>query len=320
MKKIINIAIIGYGNIGKKRFDNLLKIKKFKIIIKYVIDVKKPKNLPKRIIFFNDWKKIITSHVDLVIIATPTKNTEIITKKLCGKFNLLIEKPISTNENSLKKIIKTSNKNNKILKVGYNLRFDPGIIKTKELINKIGNIYYIKISYANGVAKTNTNNVGSLIDMGTHSINLIEFFINKSNIKVDRSISQKNEFLKKNKIDNGFSILKYDKILIFMHHGFCTWKNDFNFEISGSKGFVRIDSLPKWGKQTVSLGIRKYPSGVPKIKNYYFYKDISWKNELTYVIDQFFNNKKNIKLINNEALNTIKIINNIQHNKKIKYK
>jgi predicted dehydrogenase len=314
MKKEINIAIIGYGNIGKKRLNNLLKIKKFKIIIKYIIDIKKPKNLSKKIIFLKDWRKIITSKLDLIIIATPTKIAENITEKLCGKFNLLIEKPITTKENLFKKIIKISNQNDKILKVGYNLRYDTGIAKAKELISKIGNIYYIKISYANGVAKTNTNNVGSVIDMGTHSINLIEFFINKSNIKVDKSISQKNEFLKKSKIDNGFSILKHNKILIFMHHGFCTWKNDFNLEISGSNGFVRVDSLPKWGRQTVSLGIRKYPSGIPKIKNYYFYKDMSWKNELTYVLDQLFNNKKNIKLINNEGLNTIKIINNIQLN------
>jgi len=48
MKKEINIAIIGYGNIGKKRLNNLLKIKKFKIIIKYIIDIKKPKNLSKK--------------------------------------------------------------------------------------------------------------------------------------------------------------------------------------------------------------------------------------------------------------------------------
>lgn len=314
MKKVINIAIIGYGNIGKKRFDNLLKIKKFKIIIRYIIDIKKPKNLSKKIIFFKDWRKIITCQIDLVIIATPTKIAEIITKELCGKFNLLIEKPITTKENLLKKIIKTSNENNKILKVGYNLRFDSGLAKAKELISKIGNIYYIKISYANGVAKTNTNNVGSVIDMGTHSINLIEFFINKSNIKVDRSISQKNEFQKKKKIDNGFSILKHNKILIFMHHGFCTWKNEFNLEISGSKGFVRVDSLPKWSKQTVSLGIRRYPSGIPMIKNYYFYKDVSWKSELTYVLNQLLNNKKNIKLVNNEGLNTLKIINKFQLN------
>jgi hypothetical protein len=311
MKKKVNIAIIGYGNIGKKRFNNLLKIKKFKIIIKYIIDIEKPKNFPKNVLFFNNWKKIITSKIDLIIIATPSKKAEIITKKLCGKFNLLIEKPITTKKNLLKKFIKISNYNNKILKVGYNLRFDSGIIKAKELINKIGNIYYIKISYANGVAKTNTNNVGSLIDMGTHSINLVEFLINKSNIQVCSSFSQKNEFQKKSKIDNGFSILKHDKILIFMHHGFCTWKNKFNLEVSGSKGFVQIDSLPKWGRQTVSLGIRKYPSGTPKIKNYYYYRDMSWKNELTYVLDQLFYNKKNIKLINYESLNTIKIIKSI---------
>ena len=57
--------------------------------------------------------------------------------------------------------------------------------------------------------------------MGTHSINLLIWLTNIKKFKIIKSISQKNEFLNKTKVDNGF-ILLTAKIHAFIHHGFCT--------------------------------------------------------------------------------------------------
>ena len=232
---------------------------------------------------------------------------------MCNRYNILVEKPLSHDVGQIKKYIKKSNKNKKILKVGYNLRYDDGLIKIKELLNKkiIGEIYYVKISYANGAAKTNSNKVGSLLDMGTHSVNLLIWLTNSNNFKVIKSISQKNEFLKKTKTDNGFILLKSKNIQAFIHHGFCTWKNKFNLEIIGSKGLVRINSLSKWKDQKVTLGIRNLPDGKPKIKNWLFRLDNSWKNELIFVFNQLLKKKNDYKKINSESIDTINIIKNI---------
>ena len=158
---MIKIGIIGFGNIGKKRFKALLKISKFKTKVIYVVDKIKPKKLPKEINFYKNWKDILSIKVDLILLATPTTQTKIIANHLCDKFNILVEKPLSNFHSEIKKITSKSIKNHKILKVGYNLRFDDGLIKTKELLKKkiIGKIYYIKITYANGAARTNTNKV-----------------------------------------------------------------------------------------------------------------------------------------------------------------
>jgi predicted dehydrogenase len=92
------------------------------------------------------------------------------------------------------------------LKTGFNLRYDNGIKLAKKLIDKkkIGKIYFIKIEYVNGSVKTNKNNVGSLFDIGSHSVNLFEFFINKK-FKVLNNTMQKNEYFKD---DNGFITIK----------------------------------------------------------------------------------------------------------------
>ena len=44
-----------------------------------------------------------------------------------------------------------------------------------------------------------------------------------------------------------------------------------------------MNSLPKWGKQVVTLSKRVFPSGKPKKKKkWIFYKDNSWLNEWNY--------------------------------------
>ena len=151
--------------------------------------------------------------------------------------------------------------------------------------------------------------------MGSHSINIIEWLLNNSKLKLISNVFQKNEFLNKSKIDNGFAIFKSKKIIIFIHHGFCTWKNKFELEIGGSKGFVRVNSLSKWGDQEVLVGIRKYPDGIPKIKRWIYKTDNSWKNELEYIFNNIYNKRNNFYLINKEAYDTLKISNNLSKTK-----
>ena len=313
MIKTIRIGIIGFGNIGKKRFKALSEIKRYNTKIIYIVDKIKPKNINKEIKYYREWKDVITINVDLLIVSTPTSVSKVIVNKLCGIYNILVEKPVSNNFSEIKNITEKSVRKKKILKVGYNLRFDDGLILAKKLIkNKsVGKIYYVKITYSNGAARTNSNKVGSLLDMGTHSINLLIWLLENNNFKIMDHTSQKNEFMNKRKIDNGFIFLKSKKIIASVHHGFCTWKNDFYLEISGSKGFIRIKSLSKWKNEIVSLGIRNFPDGKPKIKKWAFHKDNSWKNEMKFVLNKILNKNKDLKFINFENQNTLKVIKNI---------
>tara|TARA_B100000767_G_scaffold183231_1_gene171055 strand:- start:594 stop:1541 length:948 start_codon:yes stop_codon:yes gene_type:complete len=314
MKRNFKIGIIGFGNIGKKRFSSILKIKNYNVKVVYIVDkVLKKDRIFKKVDFFKSWEKVRLIDVDLIIVATPTKITEKIVKEFSGKFNLLVEKPITTKSKLMNYIVNRANKNRFLLKTGYNLRFDDGLQVAKNIINKkrIGKIYYCKITYANGATKTNSNQVGSLLDMGSHSLNLLQWFFENSKITPYHNISQSNEFMNKSKVDNGFVFLKIDKIICIMHHGFCTWKNKFNLEISGSKGYITVNSLSKWGDQKVSFGLRKYPSGIPLIKEWSFNYDNSWKNELLFAIKKIVSSGFDYTSINKEGYNTLKLIKKI---------
>lgn len=310
MNNKISIGIIGFGNIGKKRFEALIKLKNL-AEVKVICDSKNIKSKFKKIKFIKNINEIENFTLDLIIICTPTDVTKKIYGKFVGKYHLLIEKPITLNLRELKNNITKSLKKKKILQGGYNLKHDNGLIflKKKLLSLKIGKIYYCNITYANGTAKTNTNNVGSVYDMASHSINLLMWLFDQKNIKVLSTSVQKNEFSNIYP-DNGFAILKFKKILINLHHGFCSWKNNFSLQIHGSLGSLKVSSLPKWGQQTIKYEKRIFPSGKPKVILKKFKNDFSFKNELNVLLNNIKNlNVFNIKKINHESLNTLRILN-----------
>ena len=309
MSKIL-VGIIGFGNIGKKRLDSIYKLNKL-AEVKVICEKKKVKEKFKKITVINDVRKIENYNLDLLIICTPTDISKKIYSQFVGKYHLLVEKPITLNSNDLLKNIKRSTNKRKLIKAGYNLKYDSGLncIKKKLNSNFIGKIYYCKISYANGTAKSNSNNVGSIFDMASHSINLLMWLFNLKELKIINSSNQKNEF-SKNNFDNGFAILQAKDVLINLHHGFCNWKNTFSLEIYGEKGSLKAHSLPKWGNQTLFYEKRALPSGNPKVKIKNFKSDLSFKNELQSLLETIRNirNKKNdiIKEINYESYYTLK--------------
>ncbi len=311
-----NISIIGYGNIGRKRHQGIQNLKQKKIKVLKIFDNKFKKKLKVQSQIYKDsFEKFNFDKIDLIIISTPTVITEKIINNFIGKNNILVEKPLSRNANFIKKLVNIQNKKKKLIKTGYNLRFDDGVLLAKKIFDskKLGKIYYVKNTYANGAAKTNTNKVGSILDMASHSINLIEYFFKNKKIKLNYSKIQKNEFLNKTKVDNGFISFNIDKIIGVIHHGFCNWKNQFELEIYGSKGFLKISSLSKWGNQSVTYGKRVYPSGTPKMKTWKFKKDNSWKNELNFIIKKIQNKKNKFNEINLEGYNTLQLINKLKN-------
>tara|TARA_B100000745_G_C20138419_1_gene390236 strand:- start:861 stop:1808 length:948 start_codon:yes stop_codon:yes gene_type:complete len=309
MKKIL-IGIIGFGNIGKKRLDAINKLNNL-AEVKIICEKRKINKKFKKIKIINDIKKLENYNLDLLIICTPTDVSKKIYNQFVGKYHLLIEKPITLNSTELLKNLKKSVNKRKILKAGYNLKYDPGLNYIKKILksNFIGKIYYCKISYANGTAKSNSNNVGSIFDMASHSVNLLMWLFNSNILKVIKSCNQKNEFSKTH-FDNGFAILKIKNILINLHHGFCNWKNIFSLEVYGKKGSLKVHSLPKWGNQIINYEKRVLPSGSPKVKIKKFKNDLSFKNELHSLLETIKNmdNTKDqvIKKINYESYYTLK--------------
>ena len=315
---MIKTAIIGCGNIGSKRAHTIKNHPETKIEI--IIGPNKhgkscscsgleiSKEIGCR--YDVDWRKVLDMDIDAVILSTPTAFFEEIgTAVLNSGKHLLVEKPLGENLSQARAITDAAIRNERILKTGFNLRYDDGIQKVRELVGsgKIGEVYFIKVTYVNGTVLTNSNNVGSLLDIGTHSINLAQWFFpdhDKGQIKVGM------QNLEYSKDDNGFVIIENNNVLANIHFSFVRWKNQFSLEISGKEGYVTVESLPKWGKQTVTYGKRIYPSGMPELTVWEYDTENSWCNEWDYFLSCIKGQEPKYDV--NEGYQTMKLAEDIQ--------
>ena len=144
MKKI-NISIIGTGLMGLQHIKAISKSKKANLhsIVDISDNAKKLSNEYK-IPLYSDVSSLLKSkQLDAVIVATPNqlheKHTISFLKK---KIPVLLEKPISDNIKSAKKIIISSKKNKTPLLIGYHRRHNAIVSKVKTIIRsgKLGNI------------------------------------------------------------------------------------------------------------------------------------------------------------------------------------
>lgn len=309
---MINIAIIGLGNIGSKRFDLLKKNNYFNILA--LVDIKfsrgfKKKN--KKINLYKDYKKILLSenNLDIVFVATNPKSSFLISQYfLKNNINVFIEKPPCFNFSQYKKLNNLADKKNLLLKVGFNLLFDNGIKILKKYIDLsyFGKIYHIHAEYLYGTSRSNTNNVGSFMDVGIHLFYLTDYLVGRLK---PLQVYLNNYEIKNNLDDNGSAyLISNNNISINLNFSLTHWENRFNYKIICEKGMLELSGLPKWGNQKLSIAKRKYPSGLPTKKNLYFKKDKSFESEIKN-LRTIFRNKNKYKFYNSKdfsVMNTIK--------------
>jgi len=143
MKNEKNILIVGLGSIGQRHLNNILDLG-----YKHVHLVRRSgyqlKNHPTLIVY-KDIKEACENHdFDYAIIATPTANhfDDFVEISKHNISNIYIEKPVTSCLSDAQNIeSQLKNKETNVF-VGYDLHFDLGLRKVKELLNQntIGNI------------------------------------------------------------------------------------------------------------------------------------------------------------------------------------
>lgn len=127
---MFKVGIIGMGYWGDILYKSLSKNKNYKIT-----KVCGRKNNNYGDIFTTNYKDIIESDVDLVIISTQTKyHYENIITSLKYKKNIFVEKPMCLTTTQSKSVIELSEKNKTKLFVDHIYTTNPFIIKIKEFI------------------------------------------------------------------------------------------------------------------------------------------------------------------------------------------
>ncbi|MBW2993530.1 Gfo/Idh/MocA family oxidoreductase, partial [Candidatus Woesearchaeota archaeon] len=137
---MLNVAIIGVGNMGKHHARTYSKIEKVRLVAVSDIDEIKGRSIAERYgcKFYKSYNEMLEKeNIHLVSVVIPTKFHEKVALDVIEKgTNLIIEKPISDTIMGAERIIRKARENNVKLAIGHIERFNPAVQRLKEIINE----------------------------------------------------------------------------------------------------------------------------------------------------------------------------------------
>ena len=259
-----NVALIGFGRIGKMHFDKLKKVKS--ISVKYIIDdfAERSEDMHGiEVLKANDLEKVLVkSDLDACIIVTPSNTHVDLIKKIAPyKKDIFCEKPISFNIEDLEEVKKCVEENGIKFQVGLNRRFDPDFMALKDEIaaKAIGDIQLIKITNRDPKRPDPEFVKGSgglFFDFNTHDFDMVHFLTGENVTEVyamgDALIDSRLKEL--GDIDTALISLKLSNGALVMidtsretNFGY-----DQRIEVFGSLGMLKIENIAETRTVTTS--------------------------------------------------------------------
>ncbi len=304
----INVGIIGTGVMGEyhaKAYNNMHKMGMVNFVGIADIDEKRAKEVADKYgcKSYVNHIDLIESGIDAVSICVPTNmHKEIaldcITRHIHG---ILVEKPIADNLNDALEIVNGARRIEAKLLIGHVERFNPAILRMKEIIDsgKLGHVVSISAKRV-GPLPPRVRNVGIIIDLAVHDIDVISYLYGKEETRgrvrslyptdiyaIDGNIKGiKGVELGRLGIEDRASIMmKFDDGRVGIIE--TNWLTPHKIRKLDIVGFDRVAYLDYTG-QTISIHGREM---VEEIK---FVKEEPLMRELTHFIDVVKNDEKEL--------------------------
>lgn len=245
MRKI-KTAVIGVGNIGQHHVRVYSQLQEVELTA--VCDLNKERALKiankYKIRAFTDCQQLVKSipQIEAVSIAVPTNAHEAVACFfLQNKINVLLEKPLANNLVKAKNIIDAAKKSGVKFTIGHVERFNPAVIKLKEIIKqgKLGTIISL-IARRVGVFPPNIKNADVLTDLAVHDIDVINYLLDDYPIKVYKHIFK---FNAKTQKDSGELFLIYKKASAFIQANWVTPIKIRKLAVTGTVGYAELDYI-----------------------------------------------------------------------------
>lgn len=230
---------------------------------------------------FTDYKKLLEHDLDAVSIAVPTKmHKEVALAAINAGVNILVEKPIAATSEDAAEIIKSANDAGLKLMVGHIERFNPAVIKLKEIIDSgmLGKIVSISTRRV-GPYNPRIRDVGVVMDIGVHDIDVISYLYG---MKVDEVYAIAGADIHSSE-DHAVIVLRFNhEYAGIVETNWLTPHKVRKLSVIGLKGVAYLDYLD----QTVELHDEKW------IRTAKVDKNEPLRNELKYFIECISTNRQ----------------------------
>ena len=236
------MAVIGVGNMGKNHARVYYELNSAELVA--IADIsQKAKEIAKKYKckYYKDYKEMIRKEkLDAVSIAVPTSLHYKVAKDCIEMgINILIEKPITANLEEAEELIKISK--DVVLMVGHIERFNPAVIKLKDIIKKrkIGEIVSI-IARRVGLFPKQINDTDVFLDLAVHDLDIFTYLHNTLPKKIYASSGRG---IIEDKEDNAIILAEYESSVAVLHVNWITPVKIRSMLITGDKGYCELDYI-----------------------------------------------------------------------------
>ncbi len=179
---MLRVGVVGVGMMGQHHvrvYSELAKEGKVELVGIADANFERAKELAKKYgtIPYADYRDLARENLDAVDIAVPTSlHREVALEFINQGTSVLVEKPIADTIENAKAIIKAAEEKGVTLMVGHIERFNPAVLKLRELIERgeLGKVVTISAKRVGPMAKR-IRDVGIIIDLGVHDIDVISY-------------------------------------------------------------------------------------------------------------------------------------------------
>lgn len=298
----MKVGIIGCGLIGNKRADAICEPHRLSMVCDVTAEKAQDLATRKGCRWTVDPDELVQDKdLDIVVVSTPNNQLAPTTLKAVkhGK-HVIVEKPGAIKSSELEPIIEVIKDTDIKVKVGFNHRYHPALLKAKEIIDseEPGEVMFIRGRYGHGGrvgyekewrADPAISGGGETIDQGVHLIDLSRWFMGDFE-RVDGFAST--YFWDMPVDDNGFIALrKSDGRAAWLQVSCTEWKNMFSFEIYCKNAKLDISGLGRsYGIERLAYYKMRPEMGPPDTTIYEFPRgDDSWALEFDDVVKSIQN-------------------------------
>ena len=293
----LSFAIVGCGLIGRKRAGALAQMTGVRLAYACDLDPARAADLAKAYPgcrASKDFSEAIAdSAVDAVIVSTLNSSlAPLATAAANAGKHVLIEKPGALGASELRELEKVATAKGVRVRIGYNHRFHPSLLKAREIVESgvLGELMFIRGRYGHGGRKgydrewradPMLSGGGELIDQGVHLIDLALSYLGDF-VTVEGHASTLFWDMKVD--DNAFLSLRTAKGQTAWLQVSCSeWKNLFSFEIYGRDGKLAVDGLGgSYGTEKLTHYRMLPEMGPPETTSWEYPRaDQSWALETT---------------------------------------
>jgi predicted dehydrogenase len=239
-----------------------------------------------------DAEAVARADVEAVVVATSHDAlSESARLAVAAGHDVLVEKPAGRTLAEIMALQDAARTNGRVVKVGFNHRFHPALMKARELVDDgiAGPLLYIRGRYGHGGrpgmddewrCRPEISGGGELIDQGAHLVDLSRWFL--GDLTLDYAHLPR-LFWNAPVEDNAFLALTADSgAVAWLHASWVEWKNTFAFEIVGRAAKLEISGLGgSYGVERLTLYRMRPEMGPPETTSWeYPVPDTSWDREL----------------------------------------